>query len=78
MSADTKTPPPVSPTVVDESKLIPPIPNAQAKLRAMAEKQGTLGKATFESLLGAGSHLWASDEEFERFQQLIRESRGKE
>ncbi|MDY3557587.1 hypothetical protein R5W23_000114 [Gemmata sp. JC673] len=57
---------------------IPPIAGAAEKLRALAEKQGTLGKATFEVLLGAGAHLWASEEEFERFQQLVRESRGKE
>jgi hypothetical protein len=47
-------------------------------MRAIAERQGTLGKATFESLLGAGAHLWATAEEFERFQQLASESRGKE
>ena len=73
MNADTKTPPPAGELIT-----IRPVPDAEAKLRALAEKQGTLGKATFESLLGAGSHLWASEEEFERFQQLIRESRGKE
>jgi hypothetical protein len=78
MNADTKTPPPASPSIADGSKPIPPIANAEAKLRAIAEKQGTLGKATFENLLGAGAHLWASDEEFEQFLKLTRESRGKE
>jgi hypothetical protein len=73
MSADTQTPPPAG-----GPKPIPPVANAAAKLRAIAEKQGTLGKATFETLLGAGAHLWASDEEFERFQQLTREARGAE
>jgi hypothetical protein len=58
--------------------LIPPIANAEARLRAIAEQQGTLGKATFENLFGAGSHLWASEEEFDRFLQLTGESRGKE
>jgi hypothetical protein len=75
MSADTQTPPPAT---ADGPKPIPPVAGAAEKLRALAEKQGTLGKATFEALLGAGAHLWASEEEFERFQQLTRESRGKE
>ncbi|MBA4191415.1 MAG: hypothetical protein C0467_25830 [Planctomycetaceae bacterium] len=75
MTTETRTPPP---TATSEPKPILPVADSQAKLRAMAEQQGTLGKATFENLLGAGSHLWASEEEFERFQELIRESRGKE
>ena len=62
----------------DTPKPIPPVADAEAKLRAIAERLGTLGTATFENLLGAGTHLWATDEEFDRFQQLIRESRGKE
>jgi hypothetical protein len=75
MSPDTQTPPPET---SEAPKPILPVADAQAKLRAIAEQQGTLGTATFEKLLGAGAHLWASDEEFDRFQQLIRESRGKE
>ncbi len=75
MSAETQAPPPET---SDAPKPIPPVADAQAKLQAIAERQGTLGRATFENLLGAGAHLWASDEEFDRFQQLIRESRGKE
>ncbi|AWM37883.1 hypothetical protein GobsT_40680 [Gemmata obscuriglobus] len=74
MSADIQTPPPTA----GGARPIPPIAGAAEKLRAIAEKQATLGKATFEALLGAGAHLWASEEEFERFQQLVRESRGKE
>jgi hypothetical protein len=76
MNTDTDTPP--NSAAADKPKPIPPVPDAEAKLKAIAEKQGTLGKATFEKLLGAGAHLWSSDEELERFQQLIRESRGKE
>jgi hypothetical protein len=75
MNAGTQAPPPEA---SDAPKPILPVADAQAKLRAIAEQQGTLGTATFENLLGAGAHLWATDEEFERFQQLIRESRGKE
>jgi hypothetical protein len=75
MRADTQAP---VPETSDAPKPILPVADAEAKLRAIAERQGTLGTATFEKLLGAGTHLWASDEEFDRFQQLIRESRGKE
>ena len=48
------------------------------RLRRIAEQQGTLGKSTFENLLGTGTHLWESDAEFEQFLQLVRASRGKE
>ena len=75
MSVNTQAPPPEAP---DAPRPIPPVADAQAKLRAIAERQGTLGTATFENLLGAGTHLWATDEEFNRFQELIRESRGKQ
>ena len=75
MSVNTRAPPSEA---SDAPKPIPPVADAEAKLRAIAERQGTLGTATFENLLGAGTHLWATDEEFDRFQQLIRESRGKE
>ncbi len=78
MSTETQTSPPIPPIPLDSVKTIPPVADAAAKLRVIAERQGTLGKATFETLLGAGAHLWTSDEEFEHFQQLIRESRGKE
>jgi hypothetical protein len=56
---------------------IPPIPDAEAKLRAIAEKQGTLGKSTFENLLGAGKVLWDSPEDFERFMEILREIRTR-
>lgn len=75
MSADTQTPPPAS---ASEPKPIAPLPDAAERLRAIAERQGTHGKATFDTLFGAGAHLWESDAEFARFLQLIREARGKE
>ena len=51
----------------------PPMPDAEAKLRAIAEAQGVVldGKA-YEKLLGAGKCLWDSDEDFERFLESIR------
>ena len=69
MSTDAKPTPGPLPTQT---------PEQAARLRAIAEKQGTLGKSTFENLLGAGAHLWESDGEFDRFLELIREARGKE
>jgi hypothetical protein len=52
-------------------------PEQAARLRAIAEQQGTLGKATFENLLGAGKDLWETDEEFERFLEILRMSRAQ-
>jgi hypothetical protein len=72
MSTEPTPNPPANP---ETPVPIPPIPDAEAKLRAIAEKQGTLGKATFENLLGAGRDLWDSPEDFERFLELLREIR---
>ncbi|MFO0822891.1 MAG: hypothetical protein U0792_07195 [Gemmataceae bacterium] len=66
MNTDTNTPP-STPIVANGVKPIPPIANAEAKLRAIAEKQGTLHTSNIEHLWGAGKDLWASDEEFESF-----------
>lgn len=74
MSTDTQTPPPSSPGAAP----ISPVPGAEAKLREAARAQGTLGRATFDTLFGAGAHLWSSAEEFEEFQRFTREPRGKE
>lgn len=64
MNSDTTTQPATSQT-----------PEQAEKLRRIAEKQGTLGKSTFENLLGTGKQLWDSDEEFEQFLKLLREIR---
>jgi hypothetical protein len=45
------------------------------RLRQIAEKQGTFGKSRLENLLGKGQELWETDEEFDRFLQLIHEIR---
>ena len=50
-------------------------PEQAEKLRLLAEKQGTLGKSTFENLLGSGATLWETDEEFEAFLERIRDIR---
>ena len=57
-------------------QISPPMPDAEAKLRAIAEAQGVVldGKA-WERLLGAGKDLWDSDEDFERFIELLNERR---
>lgn len=49
----------------------------QARARAAAEAQGTLGTSTFENLFGAGKDLWDGPEDFERFMELLREQRAK-
>ncbi len=56
-------------------EISPPMPDAEAKLRAIMEEQGTLGKATYESFVGAGKDLWDDDEDFERFMEILRERR---
>jgi len=45
------------------------------KLIQSAIQQGTLGKSTFENLLGSGAHLWETDAEFELFLERLREIR---
>lgn len=71
MSTDATTRKPLRPTPLGEAR--PPRPDAEAKLRAIAEAQGVVldGKA-WEHLLGAGKALWDSDEDFERFLESIR------
>ena len=71
MSTDATTRKPLRPTPLGEAR--PPRPDAEAKLRAIAEAQGVVldGKA-WEHLLGAGKGLWDSDEDFERFLESIR------
>ncbi|MCI0701945.1 MAG: hypothetical protein L0241_12760 [Planctomycetia bacterium] len=75
MSTEPTTNEPAEP-----AKIAPilPIPNAEAKLRTIAEAQGVVldGKA-YERLLGAGKGLWDSEEDFERFMQILREQRAK-
>lgn len=44
------------------------------RLRCLAERQGTLHTSTYERLLGAGEHLWASDAELEAFLEGVRRS----
>jgi len=68
----TDTTPKLPLQIAPPGQISPPVPNAEAKLRAIAEAQGTLGKSTFENLLGAGKGLWDSDEDFERFMENIR------
>ena len=49
-----------------------PTSDQAEKLRAIAARQGTLGKSTYENLLGSGAQLWKSDEEFGQFLEHIR------
>lgn len=72
MNTDTTTPMPAP-----GAAPILPVPDAAERLRAIMEKQGTLGTSTFEKLFGAGADLWDSDQEFEQFLRLLRESRDK-
>jgi hypothetical protein len=51
------------------------VADGQARARAIAEAQGTLGTSTFENHLGSGERLWDSPEDFERFMELVREIR---
>ena len=53
-----------------------PDPDAEAKLRAIAEAQGVVldGKA-WERVMGSGQSLGYSEEEFEQFMQILREAR---
>ncbi len=74
MSTDATTRKPLRPTPLGEAR--PPRPDAEARIRAIAEAQGVIldGKA-WEHLLGAGKGLWDSDEDFERFIELLNERR---
>lgn len=72
MSTDA-TPKKIRP--IRAGEVSPPPPDAEANARAIAEAQGTLGKATYENFVGAGKDLWDSDEDFERFMALLNERR---
>ena len=57
-------------------QISPPMHDAEARLRAIAEAQGVpLDGKAYEKLLGAGKCLWDSDEDFERFVALLHERR---
>ena len=43
----------------------------------LAAEQGTLDTSTSEGLLGKGADLWESDEEVDRFLELIRQAKGE-
>lgn len=73
MSTDATTNKPLRPIVAGQ--VSPPVPDAEAKIRAIVEAQGTLGKATYENFVGAGKDLWGDDEDFERFMEILRERR---
>jgi hypothetical protein len=67
MSTDTKHEPAPLPAQT---------PEQAARLRAIAERQGTLGKSTIENLRTAGAQFWETDEEFDRFMEFLREIRA--
>ena len=54
-----------------------PIPDAAERLRQMAEEQGVTHTANVEHLEGCLEDLWESDEEFEQFMEILRESRRR-
>jgi hypothetical protein len=65
MSPDTTTPPATGQT-----------PEQAEKFRAIAERQGTLGKSTYENLFGSRAGQWETDEEFDQFLEHIRAIRN--
>jgi hypothetical protein len=50
-------------------------PEQLERLRLIARHQATLGKSTFENLLGAGADLWKTDKEFDAFLDQVQEIR---
>lgn len=56
-------------------QISPPPPDAEEKLRKILEEQGVAGKARIENLLGAGKDLFDSEEEYERFIELLEKIR---
>ena len=50
-------------------------PEQAERLRQIAKKQGTLGKSRLENVVRVWDGLWKSDEEYERFLELLREIR---
>lgn len=55
----------------------PQVGGLAEKLRARLAAEGKLGVANYESLLGAGENLWASDEDFEAFLEHVRRTRAE-
>lgn len=74
MSTELTTRKPLRPFKAGE--ISPPMLDAEEKSRAIAAEQGVIldGKA-WERLFGAGKDLWDSDEDFERFMEILRERR---
>lgn len=74
MANDATTRKPIRP--IKAGEISPPIPDAEEKLRAIAEAQGVIldGKA-WERLFGAEPQFSDGDEEFERFMEILRERR---
>ena len=74
MSTDATTRKPLRPTPLGEAR--PPRPDAEAKIRAIAEAQGVVldGKA-YERVLEAGKDFFDSREEHEQFIELLRQIR---
>ena len=50
-------------------------PDAAERLKKMIEEQGVAKTANIEHLEGCFEDLWESEEEFERFLEILRESR---
>ena len=74
MATDATTRKPLRPTPLGEAR--PPRPDAEAKIRAIAEAQGVVldGKA-YERILEAGKDFFDSPEEHEQFIELLRQIR---
>jgi hypothetical protein len=70
MTTDTELSPPEEPRTR-------PLPRQYTpeELREMLVKKGPMKYATFEEMIGAGAHLWDSDEEFDEFLRGIYERR---
>ena len=60
----------------DQSPDGPPEFWREPTLDELAREQHA-GEASFATLLGAGAHLWASDDEFEAFQSDLTDVRGE-
>lgn len=61
----------------DTVKPTPPLlpDDASPEIRELVEEQGVAETAIFEKRLGAGKDLWATDEEFDEFLQILRDMR---
>jgi hypothetical protein len=47
----------------------------ETTIEQLMAQQGIAGPQDLDALIGSGADLWDSDEEFERFQTRLRESR---